>query len=201
MKFNEQWENSVGAILDYFKLEEVALVGISWGGYFALRAAAFHRRITHIVCYDVCYDGLDIMFHLLNEPARSLFKFMYKLELKGVINKLVKRKMEKDSLAHWGISHGMYITGTNTPYDFYRSIEKHTLKNLLGKIDQDVLLLAGEKDHYIPRWHFDYLKENLLAANVTSRLFTEAEDGEQHCRVGNYDLALECILAWLKEMY
>ncbi len=109
--------------------------------------------------------------------------------------------MEKDSLANWGISHGMYITGTNTPYDFYRSIEKHTLKNLVDKIDQNVLLLAGEKDHYIPGQHFDYLKDNLLSASVTSRLFTEAEGGEQHCRAGNYDLALEYILSWLKDSY
>lgn len=26
--------------------------------------------------------------------------------------------MAKDSLANWGISHGIYITGTNTPFDF-----------------------------------------------------------------------------------
>lgn len=75
MRFNEKWENSVGAILDYFKLEKSALVGISWGGYFALRAAAFDKRITHVVCYD----GLDVMFHLVDEPVRTLFKFMYKL--------------------------------------------------------------------------------------------------------------------------
>ena len=38
-------------------------------------------------------------------------------------------------------------------------------------------------------------------AKVASRLFTEAEGGDQHCRVGNYDLALEYILSWLRETY
>ncbi|WP_260982028.1 hypothetical protein [Paenibacillus sp. 32O-W] len=38
-------------------------------------------------------------------------------------------------------------------------------------------------------------------ANVTSRLFTEAEGGEQHCQVGNYDLAIEYILSWFKSKY
>jgi len=41
MKFNEKWENSVGAVLAYFKLDKAALIGISWGGYFALRAVAY----------------------------------------------------------------------------------------------------------------------------------------------------------------
>lgn len=201
MKFNEQWENSVGAVLDYFELDEAALIGISWGGYFALRAAAFDKRIRHVVCFDVCYDGLDVMMGLLDEPARTLFKFMYQMKFKGIINYVVKQKMAKDNLANWGISHGMYITGTDTPYEFYQAIEKHSLKDMLGSVDQNVLLLAGEKDHYIPRWHFDHVKDNLVAANVTSRLFREAEGGEQHCRVGNYNLGLEYILAWLKENY
>jgi len=201
MKFNEKWENSVGAVLDYFKLEEVALIGISWGGYFALRAAAFDNRITNVVCYDVCYDGLDVMFNLLDKPIRILFKLMYKLKCKKIINNLVRIKMKKDNLSNWAISHGMYITGTNTPYDFYKSIEKHTLTGLLEQIGQKVLLLAGEKDHYIPRWHFEHLKDNLPSAIVTSRLFTVAEGGEQHCQVGNYDLPLTYILSWLKHSY
>ncbi|HAQ39801.1 MAG TPA: hypothetical protein DCM73_02500 [Clostridiales bacterium] len=41
MKFNEKWENSVGVVLDYFKLDKETLIGISWGGYFALRAADY----------------------------------------------------------------------------------------------------------------------------------------------------------------
>lgn len=201
MKFNEKWENSVGAILDYFKLDQVALVGISWGGFFALRAAALEKRIVHVVCFGVCYDGLDVQLNLMKNPVRTLFYLLYRMKAKGIINALVQAKMKKDTLANWGISHGMYITGTESPYDFYRSIEKHTLKGLLDSIDQNVLLLAGEKDHYIPRWHFDYLKDHLPFANVSSRLFTKAEGGEQHCQVGNYDLAIECIVSWLKNNF
>ncbi|WP_054950433.1 alpha/beta fold hydrolase [Numidum massiliense] len=199
MTFNEKWEQSVGAILDYFQLDQVALVGISWGGYFALRAAAMEKRIAHVVCYDVCYDGLDVLFHLLPQPARTLLQQLYKFSCKRIINALVRKKMQQDTLANWGITHGMYITGTRSPFDFYRAIEKHTLKGLLNRIEQRVLLLAGEKDHYIPQWHFDYLRNHLPRARVTSRLFTTAEGGEQHCRVGNYDLAIGYILSWLHD--
>lgn len=201
MAFNEQWENSVTAILDYFKLEEVALIGVSWGGYFALRAAAFEKRITHVVCFDACYDGLDVQFNLIKQPFRIFFRLLYHWKCKSVINALVRRKMRHDNLANWGISHGMDITQTDSPYNFYQAIEKHNLRNILHHIDQDVLLLAGEKDHYIPLWQFNYLSQHLPEAQVTSRLFTKAEGGEQHCRVGNYEVALDTIYRWLKENY
>ncbi|MBP3039567.1 hypothetical protein J9303_08705 [Bacillaceae bacterium Marseille-Q3522] len=139
--------------------------------------------------------------HLMKQPVRTIFRLLYNLKCKRIVNALVRKKMKRDSLANWGISHGMYITGANSPFDFYRAMEKHTLKGLLGNIDQKVLLLAGEEDHYIPRWQFDYLKEHLPFADVTSRLFTKAEGGEQHCQVGNYDLALGYIMSWLKANY
>lgn len=198
MNFNEKWEQSVTTILNYFDLDQVALIGVSWGGFFALRAAAYEKRVSHVVCFDICYDGLDVQFHLMKQPIRSLFKFLFKSKLKTIINLLVRNKMKQDSLANWAISHGMYITGTQSPYDFYKAIEKHTLKDLLVNIDQKVLLLYGEEDHYIPRWQFDYLKNNLPIASVTSRLFTKEESGEQHCRVGNYDLGINYILSWLQ---
>lgn len=201
MKFNEAWENSVTAILNHFSIKEAALIGISWGGYFALRAAAYTKRITHAVCFDVLYDGLDVQMQLMKEPIRSLFRLLYKARAKQVINFLVEKKMKKDQLANWGISHGMYITGTNSPYEFYQAIEKHTLKGLLGRIDQQVLLLAGEEDHYVPTWHFAEVKKQLSQARVTARLFTKEEKGEQHCRVGNYSLAIDYILNWLQSNY
>lgn len=201
MKFNEAWENSVTAVLNYFSLEQAALVGISWGGYFALRAAAFNKRISHVVCFDVLYDGLDVQMQLIKQPVRSLFRLLYRTRAKRIINFLVRKKMQKDNLANWGISHGMYITGTDSPYEFYQAIERHSLKGLLNKIDQKVLLLAGEEDHYVPTWHFKHVKEHLTTARVSSRLFTKEEAGEQHCRVGNYPLATDFILNWLEKNY
>lgn len=201
MKFNEKWEQSITTVLDYFDLDEVALVGVSWGGYFALRAAAYEKRVTHVVCFDICYDGLDVQFHLMKQPIRFIFQVLFHLKFASVVNLLVHRKMNRDTLANWGISHGMYITGTKSPYDFYKAIEKHTLKDLLTNIDQKVLLLYGENDHYIPSWQFDHLQNNLPFADVTSRLFTKKEGGEQHCRVGNYNLAIDYIQSWLQKNF
>ena len=70
-----------------------------------------------------------------------------------------------------------------------------------ASIRQDVLLMAGSEDHYVPveQWH---RQVELLpnARSITARLFTPSESAESHCQVGNYGLALEAIVNWLDSM-
>lgn len=201
LNFNYKWETSVKAVLDYFNISTCSLIGISWGGYFALRAAAKDKRIKNVVAYDIMYDGLDVQFSLLGKKGKIVMNALYKLKLKKIINLIVRRAQSKSHLTRWAIEHGIYITGTNSPYEFYKSIEKHNLKTILPEINQNVLLMAGEADHYIPISHFYLLKNNLTKAKVTSRLFLEKENAGQHCQVGNYEIALSTIIQWLDTLH
>ncbi len=198
LKFNYKWEDSVSAVIDYFGLDECSLLGISWGGYFALRAAAKEKRIKNVIAFDIMYDGLDVQFGVMGPRGKKIMKFLYSLKFGSLINKIVNRAMSKSAIAKWALEHGMYITGTETPFTFYQNIEKHTLKGIEKEIDQKVLLLAGENDHYIPLSHYYTLKDTLTKATVTGRLFTKFEHGEQHCQVGNFDIALKTISLWLE---
>lgn len=198
--FHEKWEQPVGAILDYYELDDIILMGISWGGYLALRAAAFESRIKHVICHGILYDGLDVQLGLIKQPAKLIMSTLLNFKLQKIINKFAYKKMQHDPLTKWGLSHGMYITNTKTPYDYFQSIKKHNLRGHLKHIDQDVLLLTGEKDHYIPHWQYNYLKNNLPNARVESRMFTEDEGGEQHCQVGNYEIAFQEITQWIKRL-
>ncbi|NCU32824.1 MAG: alpha/beta fold hydrolase, partial [Candidatus Moranbacteria bacterium] len=44
-----EWEKPTKAILDYFQFENVTLIGISMGGWFCLRAAAYESRIKRVI--------------------------------------------------------------------------------------------------------------------------------------------------------
>ncbi len=80
------------------------------------------------------------------------------------------------------------------------SFKKHSLKGIEHLVHSDVLLLAGEKDHYIPLPHYYILMKKLKRArSLEGRIFTEAEGGEQHCQVGNHHLAVNYILDWLEK--
>jgi hypothetical protein len=56
--------------------------------------------------------------------------------------------------------------------------------------------MAGTKDHYMPLQMLpDQLMALTAARSVAARVFTEAESAQNHCQIGNMDLALKVILA------
>lgn len=200
--FQYNFENFTSAILDFFKIKDCAIVGISWGGYFAMRSAAFEKRIKAVVAYDAMDNGFEVMTHIFPSVICKIIREAYAHKNAKVVNGLVNKIRRKSILADWAFSQGMYITGTATPYDFYVNISKHTLNGITPQITQDVLLLAGEKDHYIPSQQFYRLKKNLPNVHsLTCRMFTESEGGEQHCQIGNHLIAINYIIDWLDKYF
>ena len=199
LTFEPYWENPIKTIIDYFHLENVYVIGISWGGYLALRSAAFEERIEKVVAYDVLYDGFDCMTSQFPKLLYMFVNILFKFKAKKVFNNLIEKLMKKILILHWAVTHGEYITGTSNPYDFYCHLKKHTLKNILDKIKCDVLLLAGEKDHYIPKNHYKIIKNGLKnAKSIEGKIFTVKEGGAEHCQIGNHILAIEYIINWIK---
>lgn len=89
-------------------------------------------------------------------------------------------------IAEWGVQFGMHVTGTRSPFEFFQAIAKYRTADISAKVHQDVLLLAGSEDHYVPTTQLtgqiDWLKN---ARSVTARLFTPQESAQSHCQVGN----------------
>ena len=56
---DHDWEKRVGRILDHFGIERSALVGMSMGGYWAIRAASREARITSVVSWPPVHDWLE----------------------------------------------------------------------------------------------------------------------------------------------
>ncbi|HBH3651601.1 TPA: alpha/beta hydrolase [Clostridioides difficile] len=200
--FRYDFEKPTSAVIDFYHLNCCAMVGISWGGYFALRSATYEKRIIAAVAYDVMDNGLEVMTHIFPAPICLILRVSYRKHWRSIINAIANRLRKKSVLADWALSQGMYITGTKTVYDFYQSISKHTLKDITPKLTQEILLLGGEKDHYIPVKQFYRLRNRIQSAkSLTSHLFTEAEGGEQHCQIGNHIIATNLIVNWLDTVF
>lgn len=199
LKFDNKWEKPLSKLLDYFNLTEVIVIGISWGGYFALRAAAFEKRIKKVVAYDILYDGFDCMTNPYPYLLKIVIKVLFFMRQRKIINRILIKIMNKSSVVDWAISNGEYITGAVSPYDFYMQLKKHTLKGIEEDIKCDVLLLAGSKDHYIPLNHYKKsMKKIVNARSLNGKIFTEQEGGEQHCQIGNHKLAIDYIMKWIE---
>jgi len=57
------------------------------------------------------------------------------------------------------------------------------LRDVSGQITADVLITAGEKDHFCPvEQVYKFEKALTNARSVTTRIFTEDEGGHEHCQ-------------------
>jgi hypothetical protein len=82
----------------------------------------------------------------------------------------------------------------------FHAWREYITADISSEVKQDVLLMAGAKDHYIPLHMLpDQLMTLTAAHSVTARLFTEAESAQNHCQIGNMGLAVKVILGWLDE--
>jgi len=190
-----RWEKPTKTVLDYFKLGNVTLLGISMGGWFCFRAAAFEPRIKRVMASGVAFDYMQAPAM----PLQWLTKLMLKSE--GLMNYMAEMKMRKDPVHTWSVHNAMYITKTKTPMASMRTFLQLNEKNLHSDmVKQDVLILTGAEDHFIPlKMHDMQVKALVNAKSVTGRIFTEKNQAQNHCQIGNVGLALDVMLKWLAE--
>ena len=186
-----EWEHPVSAVIDFLEFEDITLIGLSLGGYLALRAAAFDSRIKRVVAFDV---------FIYDQHGSGLQGSIYQLFLKypSLYNWVAGTAMHINFAADLLISQWMYITNSETPAQWIKGIQDYSVCDIADLVKQDVLLLAGEEDHVIPLKEF-YNNQNGLtnARSVTGRIFTEQEHAQNHCQVGNLKLALDVITNWI----
>jgi len=199
--FDPAWEKPVKAILDYFQLEEVTLIGTSLGGYLAPRAAAFEKRITKVIGWSIFPDYFDVIFARVPKFLKCFVNGLFLIKMEGILNGLYKKLMKKDELLKWGILHGMYAYGASTPMGYAKKIREFTLKGIGDQVTQDVLVIAGKEDHFIdPKLlHEEY---DLLtnAKSLSFQIFSNQDDAGSHCNVGNMKLTMDTMIQWIKLM-
>jgi hypothetical protein len=116
-----------------------------------------------------------------------------------VVNAMVGAVMRRSLVVEWGIKQGMHVTGASSPYDFLRETMRYETTSRSGDLTQDVLVMAGAEDHYVPAHQFAQQVDLLTnARSVTARLFTRREQAQNHAQVGNLRLSLEVMVSWLE---
>jgi pimeloyl-ACP methyl ester carboxylesterase len=193
------WHKPVKAVLDYFDLNDVTLIGISMGGYMVLEAAAFEPRVKRAIAWDVLFNSYDLWLGKLEPIERAFVKVLNGLHAGRVLNALMGQAMKKNMLVDWGVHQSMYLLGVKTPFEYLQKLKIFNQNNVSHLVKQDVLLLAGTEDFGIPLEQFYRQIEALKnMRSLTARLFTRAEQAQNHCQVGNLELALDVIVNWIE---
>ena len=132
--FRPDWENVITPVVDFLLArpdvdpERIALIGLSFGGYLAPRAATAEHRLA--ACISDCgpYD-------LFDATARRLPGFLARQLPDGnpallrLLDRLVRAVMNKPT-AGWAMRRNLMVHGLSDPLEYFRIAPQYSLKGL-----------------------------------------------------------------------
>jgi pimeloyl-ACP methyl ester carboxylesterase len=193
------WEHVVGPVIDFLESREdvestaVGLIGVSMGGYYAPRAAAFDDRIDACVAFDHMHD---VWLTAAADNPR-----IAKLLLRApdaVVDGLAAIGERFDVGARTQMATGRWVFGVGSAAELQRAMREYSLTDLAHRVECPTLVLAGENDHFVPLGMAETFA-NAIAGPTTLRVFTTEEGAGEHCQMGNVRLAAGEIYDWLDD--
>jgi hypothetical protein len=117
-----------------------------------------------------------------------------------LMNQMARLKAKFLSQERWALHNMMHIFKCDEPYDGIVKMLKFNEENQhADRVKQHVLILTGEEDHFISlKMHGMQINALVNARSVSGRIFTQAEQAQNHCQVGNIGLALAVMLSWIQ---
>ena len=203
LPFTPEWEKPTAAILDeYLRTHplpaKIVLVGMSMGGYLAPRAAAFDKRIDGVVAFDVFFDFGAISSRSVPPAAFWLGRH----GLGSLLNAIVKIKSAFSPGLKWTLQNSRWVMGTRGLLETAEALRAYTLQNVAQRITGDVLILAGEDDHFVPVGQVKQFESSLTQArSVTSVVYDRESGGAEHCLLGAVTLWHAAFFDWLLQKF
>src|SRR5580658_10387120 len=198
LTMSPEWEKPVKAVLDFFRVDAVTLMGFSLGGGLVIRAAAFEPRVRRVIAYDIMTNGLECIVCPLPPPAQKELLGWIATGNEEAVDKFFADAMAKSLLLDWMVKLAIHNTGVKTTYEMLKHYQKYKFGSISSHLTQDVLLMAGAEDHYIPVHQLpDQIATLTHVRSLTARLFTRAEQAQNHVQVGNMGLAFRIMIDWM----
>lgn len=201
MPLEPQWEHPTEAVLDYFGVTSAAALGVSFGGYLVMRAAAYCPRISHVIAFDMMYRLLDGLTLPLPRPLRPIADAVIGNPRPAWLIDAALRVAPRFSAdLAWKLQQASHLTGLSRPSEVLRAFGDYTMEPFEGRITQPCLVLADDADQYVPFERLGDVRRALAnAAELDVRAFRDAQDPDmaQHCQIGDLDRAFAIMGEWL----
>ena len=201
MPLEPEWERPTDAVLDYFGVDSAAALGVSFGGYLVMRAAAYCPRISHVIAFDMMYQLLDGLTLPLPRPLRPIANAVVgNPKPAWLIDAALRVAPRFSADLAWKLQQASHLTGLSRPSEVLRAFGDYTMEPLEGRITQPCLVLAGDADQYVPFERLGDVRRTLRnAESLEVRAFRHAQDPDmaQHCQIGDLDRAFAIQGEWL----
>ena len=172
------YEVPTSAIVDYLQTRDdldptrIGLLGISLGGYYAPRGAAYEPRITACAAWGGVYDYGAVWQHRWEAASPTI------------------------SVPFWQLP---WVMGTDTMAQALARVTQWTLADALPHLTQPLLIVHGEHDQAIPVQDAQRAHAAAGSTDKQLRIFTQAEGGAEHVNADDPDPARQLIADWFAD--
>ena len=202
MPLEPQWERPTEAVLDHFGIDNAAALGISFGGYLVMRAAAHMPRISHVIAFDMMYRLLDGLTLPLPASIRPLAaSIVERARPAWLFDATMSVAARANADLAWTLQQARHLTGLHRPSQVLRAFGDYTMEPFEGRITQPCLVLAGDADQYVPFERLGDVRRALRnAVSLEVHAFHHLQDPDmaQHCQIGDLDRAFAIMGEWLQ---
>jgi pimeloyl-ACP methyl ester carboxylesterase len=193
LPFRYDWEKVVTPAVDYALARpevdggNLALIGMSLGGYWAARSVAFEHRFRAAVFFDAVYDFYQAIRRLIPKEAVAA------LDAGNSVYKL----MQNNTALRWLLTQGVCTFGVSSFSEFVTKSKQYTMDGIAQKIQCPCLVLEADGDMFF-RGQPQQIYDALQVPKEIVR-FTAADGAENHCQSGTLSYKDEVVFNWLDE--
>jgi alpha-beta hydrolase superfamily lysophospholipase len=197
LPFRPDWEAVITPVVDVLAARDdvdpsrIALQGISQGGYWAPRAAAFEKRISAVIADPGVMDvSTSWTAHLPKSMVKALDegradRFDRELALGMRFSARGRRELAFRSRPY----------GSEDPYEVFRAVREYHLRDVAGRIECPVLITDPDDEQFWPGQSAQL--RDALSAPATLVRFTAEEGANWHCEPKARGLYDQRMFDWL----
>jgi len=196
--FRADWEAVVRPVVDYALTrpevdgDAVVLMGLSFGGYLAARAAAGEPRLRACIVDPGQLDIHQAILARLPGPLRGLAGSASPVK-RALLRSIFKRVLKHPSKG-WALRRALLVHDVATVEEYIELMRSYTLDGVIERIACPTLVCEAENDDIsaFARAFFDRLtgpKDYLR--------FLGSEGAGAHCEMGGRALFHQKVFAWL----
>lgn len=92
--------------LSFVDIGKIALVGLSFGGYLAARAAAYEPRLAAVICIDSVYDFFDCCHKAMSPELQEAWAAKEKARFDTLFHEMAQPTCSTSQ--RWFHDHGLF---------------------------------------------------------------------------------------------
>ena len=198
--FRPDWDAVVTPAVDWVLArpdvdpKRIALMGMSFGGELAPRAAATEHRLAALVAYDALYSFGGALQNKVGPAIMELVRDGVDMKVNALADEIMSSNTQLRSFFRWG----MWAFGVDGPAAVIRATDPYTLEDYAPIIACPTLVLEGENDFGPGQASPLY---EALSCQKTYHLFPTAEGGGEHCQEGAMSRLHQVVFDWLDDIF